>query len=106
MNGNSYFLGIDMGTTGIRCLLSDEKGNIVLSSKEDIHESFVANSDEKVSEQDPSVWKKSLNSVLDTILSRINNYKLMAITIDSTSGTILPIDRNYEPIYNALCTTI
>ncbi|RKX94742.1 MAG: hypothetical protein DRP84_06255 [Spirochaetes bacterium] len=102
MSGYAYFLGIDMGTTGIRCLLSDEKGNIVLSSEEDIHESFVASSDEKVSEQNPSVWKKSLNSALDTVLSRINNYKLMAITVDSTSGTILPIDRNYEPIFNAL----
>jgi len=96
------FLGIDMGTTGIRCLLSDDRGNVILSSKEDIKESFIDNKNNKISEQNPIVWEKSLFKVLDSVLSRLKKYNLVAITVDSTSGTILPIDKTYKPLYNAL----
>ena len=96
------FLGIDMGTTGIRCILSDSKGNIILSSREDIIGSFIDKKDNNISEQDPKVWERSLFKALDNVLSHVKEYNLMAITVDSTSGTILPINNNYKPIYNAL----
>jgi len=102
MDKRLCFLGIDMGTTGLRCILSDDRGNIVSSSKEDISDSFVTNEDSKVEEQNPDIWGKSLFKALGSILRNLEGFRIAAIAVDSTSGTILPIDNNHRPIYNAL----
>ena len=40
--------------------------------------------------------------LLKTALRKNDDYELRAITVDSTSGTIIPVDGSGEPLYNAL----
>jgi sugar (pentulose or hexulose) kinase len=96
------FLGIDLGTTGIRAVLSDEKGVILANYSEGILESMVKVEDDRFSEQDPRVWEHALWRLLDKVLGEISECRLLAVCVDSTSGTILPLDRNHKPLYNAL----
>jgi len=96
------FLGIDLGTTGLRCILSDENGNIITSHSAGVEMSFVKSSIDACSEQNPEEWDKPLYEVLKKALSCNKKYLLKAITVDSTSGTIIPIDKNGKPLYNAL----
>ena len=96
------FLGIDMGTTGIRCILSDDKGNIIYSSSKDIRDSFAINEDGRIAEQHIDIWEKALFAALDDILRKLKGYRLAAVTVDSTSGTILPIDKSFKPLHNAI----
>ena len=98
------FLGIDMGTTGIRSILADRRGEVLLSANADIKESIKQSADGVMSEEIPSVWEKALGNVLDSVFSRFEKKKwaLLAITVDSTSGTILPIGRDHKPIGNAM----
>jgi xylulokinase len=96
------FLGIDLGTTGLRSILADERGNILLEGSSGIEECYISSPDESVSEQKAEVWKDALLKVLQKMLSGIGNYHLQAICVDSTSGTILPIDRAGKPLSHAM----
>ncbi len=102
MTGKPSFLGIDLGTTGIRAILCDEKGNVIGSSAGGIEKSFVENTDPRVSEQDPKEWAPVLMNVLKEVCSSLGDYELTAVCCDSTSGTIIPMDRNNRPVYSAL----
>jgi len=102
MRNRICFLGIDMGTTGIRAIVADHKGRIIGSATEGIEKSFVDTGSSVRSEQDPAKWKEPLFNVLGKVLSGLQNCELRSICVDSTSGTILPIDRNCRPIHNAL----
>jgi len=96
------FLGIDLGTTGLRCILSDEKGSIVASYSVGVEKSFVSSTNESYSEQNPEGWIKPLFKAIGKVLSCDKNYSLKAVTVDSTSGTIIPVDKAGRPLYNAL----
>lgn len=96
------FLGIDLGTTGIRAILSDEKGRVIGSSAKGIENSFVESPDPRISEQDPGEWEPVLLDLLRDLLSHAAAYELTAVCCDSTSGTIIAVDKSYRPVYNAI----
>jgi sugar (pentulose or hexulose) kinase len=96
------FLGIDLGTTGIRAVLCDEKGRVIGTSAAGIEKSFLESADPRVSEQDPGQWEPVLLDVLKKTLSHTASYNLMAVCCDSTSGTIIPVDLHYSPVYCAI----
>ncbi len=99
---NVVFLGIDMGTTGIRMILTDADGNVCAERSAGVEKSFVTCDNEHYSEQDPREWESPLVKTLDSILGEARNYELRAIAVDSTSGTVLPIDKRCKPIANAM----
>jgi len=96
------FLGIDLGTTGIRAILTDERGTILSVQTAGIEGSLVKTADTRASEQDPHCWEIALFTVLKKIFTEERDYQLKAVTVDSTSGTIIPIDKHCRPLYNAL----
>ncbi len=102
MMQKSAFLGIDLGTTGIRAILTDEKGRLLSIQKAGIEDSFVQSDNNKLSEQNAQFWEPALFKVLNKIFLDIDHYHLKAISVDSTSGTIIPIDKNHKPLYYAI----
>jgi len=102
MRTEKVFLGIDLGTTGIRAILTDEKGCILSSQSTSVEKSFVQSKNEKHSEQNPKEWEPALFRVVDRIFTSLERAELQAITVDSTSGTIIPVDREGNPLHNAL----
>ena len=96
-----YFLGIDIGTQGARVVLIDHTG-AVISSKE---ESFPL-SDHSREEQSPDLWWRSclqsIKNLLNEVRGGIDLQAIMAVSVTSTSGTIIPIDRNNEPLHPAI----
>ena len=96
------FAGIDLGTTGVRVILSDEQGAILAVHTENILDSTVDSDDEKVSEQDPRFWRSVLMEFLPRALKTPKGHELRGVSVDSTSGTIIPVDASGEPLCNAL----
>jgi sugar (pentulose or hexulose) kinase len=96
------FLGIDLGTTGIRAILSDEKGRVIGSSAKSIESSFVRSPDPRISEQDPRGWEPVLLDLLQELFSHASAYELTAVCCDSTSGTIIAVDKSSRPVFNAI----
>jgi sugar (pentulose or hexulose) kinase len=102
MGKKAAFAGIDLGTTGIRIIVADEGGGIVSTSTANILASTVQSDDPGASEQDPCVWREALFSLLQRGLDLDGDHELMAVAVDSTSGTIIPVDEGGAPLYNAL----
>lgn len=96
-----YFLGIDVGTQGVRAALIDAEGNLAGSGEERFPLS--ARSRE---EQSPAQWKeaclRSLKTLFTATKSTIDRKSIIAISVASTSGTVIPLDKNRVPLHNAI----
>jgi sugar (pentulose or hexulose) kinase len=102
MRGGKAFLGIDLGTTGVRAVLADEAGFVIATQASGVEASFVECADDTHSEQDPRMWPAPLFQVLKKVLPALEGRTLEAVCVDSTSGTVIPVDRDGNPLGNAL----
>lgn len=98
---HSYFLGIDVGTQGVRVLLLNDAGSTIGSSEEGFP--LTPHSRE---EQSPAMWWESvwecLQNMLISVRKNVDLSQIKAISVTSTSGTVIPLDKNNEPLHNAL----
>lgn len=95
MSGGAVFLGIDVGTGGVRACVINRAEAILASA----HVAMAApERDGATLRQDPQVWWQALESVLDELAIRLNLGRVAALAIDGTSGTILLTDQAGEPL--------
>lgn len=98
---HSYFIGIDVGTQGVRVVLLDETGGTVGSSEKIFP--LTAHSRE---EQSPALWWESafecLQNLLVCVRGSVDLNAVKAISVTSTSGTVIPLGEHNEPLHNAL----
>jgi len=105
MNKNTALvMGIDCGTQGIRCLISDLEGNIIADGQEKI---LSSNKIGDWFEQDPNEWWTKTQICIQKTISDLekNGYSplnIHCLSIDSTSGTVIPIDENNRPLCPAI----
>lgn len=100
------FMGIDVGTQGARGLICDEKGTVLASHGE----SFAVlncSTFEGGYEQQPAVWWDAVKTVMKACREQLKNIGLSAeqvraVSIDGTSGTILPVGQDGEALTTAL----
>lgn len=97
----AYFIGIDIGTQGVRVALLDECGHQLIVKEE----SFGVLSELR-NEQSPTEWWdiccRLIPEIITTVSSTIDTGLVHAIAVTSTSGTIIPIDANFEPLHPAI----
>ncbi|HEV7306379.1 FGGY-family carbohydrate kinase [Ensifer sp.] len=90
MNGERLVIGIDIGTSGARAVAMAEDGTVAatgaakLSTHSDDH-------------RDPVGWWKAMQAALAETLAAIDRQAVVALAIDGTSGTMLPVDRTGAP---------
>jgi hypothetical protein len=84
-------IGIDMGTSGARA--------VAMSADFEIHgmasaklASFAGN------HRDPAGWWAAVRSALGGVLSSVDRSRIVALSIDGTSGTMLPVDVEGRPL--------
>ena len=78
------FLGIDLGTGGVRCILVNEEGRIVAEVSHGLQRLNLSNKQGE-SEQDAAEWISVLESALDELFSVPQNRTISAVAVDSTS---------------------
>jgi sugar (pentulose or hexulose) kinase len=97
---NPIFIGVDIGTQGLRVIAMDSNGHLHASCKEEFH--WTDNREE----QDTEIWWSKLLMALRTVRndlqSSVSLSRIKAISVTSTSGTVIPLDINYNPLYAAL----
>ncbi|MDN5288320.1 MAG: carbohydrate kinase [Mucilaginibacter sp.] len=97
----SYFIGVDIGTQGARIILIDAAGTVI-SSAEQV---FPLN-DQSREEQSPAAWweacSRSLSDLLQSKEAKAVIDHIVAITVTSTSGTVIPLDQDNAPLHNAI----
>jgi sugar (pentulose or hexulose) kinase len=91
------FLGIDLGTGGVRCLLVEDDGSIRAETSRGLKNLNVATVG-RGSEQDPREWIEVLEAALDELFADPAHRQVQAIAVDSTSGTVLPVAEDGTPL--------
>ena len=90
-------LGIDIGTSGVRAVLMNSKFDVVAQSSSLM-------SDFGLNHRSPVVWWKSLESALEQLRIEASEQwsQVVGISVDGTSGTMLALNNEFEPIGDAL----
>jgi sugar (pentulose or hexulose) kinase len=97
--GDEHYLGIDLGTSGIRAILIDEHEHILASARTTLPPPVQQGT---AVEQDPGLWWAGVVKVLESLRQQVPLQTVRAITIDGTSGTVLLTDAQGQPLHAAL----
>ncbi|TJZ62945.1 carbohydrate kinase [Sphingobacterium olei] len=98
---NRYFFGVDVGTQGIRVVLVDQNGHTVASGARHFFwgERFRE-------EQSPEMWWQECSSIIGGIVNSlpkaVDKRAIMALSVTSTSGTVIPLDSKQKPLHPAI----
>lgn len=99
MSSEPVFLGIDVGTSGVRGSCIDlnnrEIASHQLKLEAPIHKGncFI---------QNPEIWEKALYELISTLGQQIKPDEITALSIDGTSSTVLLCDHSGHPLGPAL----
>ncbi len=95
MSEKSTFIGIDLGTSGIRAIAINGVGQIVAEARTTLPAPIN-------SEQEPQLWWDACCDTLTALLAQLDQSEIKAIAIDGTSGTLLLTDKHGRPLGPAL----
>jgi sugar (pentulose or hexulose) kinase len=94
MKQHEVVVGIDLGTGGARIVASDRHGTIAASATQQLPEPPPAQGP-GYCEQDPSGWWETTAHALRQLVSQLaGSVRVVAAAVDSTSGTVVPIDEH------------
>jgi sugar (pentulose or hexulose) kinase len=88
-------LGIDIGTSGVRAVLLGRDGEVLAMGQAAM---MLPQQIFGRLWQDAHVWAAAMDEVLLGLKSKFKEHQVLALAIDGTSGTILPIDERGDPI--------
>ena len=95
-------LGVDVGTQGIRVVAVDRAGNLLSSHST----AFPLQQRGDVHEQLPETWWEALLPLLRAVSSdlqaRTERVQPLALSVTSTSGTVIPLTADHTPVHSAL----
>lgn len=95
LNRVDLFIGIDIGTSGIRAVCVD-------SSLYE-HASAKFRFDSLIGQRtDPDLWKQGVLQVVSEVVKSVPSSSIRAVAVDGTSGTVLLTDRKARPLCHAM----
>jgi len=89
------FLGIDLGTSGARALVIDDQGEVVAEGKS-------AMADHGKNLRSPVIWWAAVQTALRAALTQVTPDAIRALAVDGTSGTMLAINAQGQPLADGL----
>ena len=101
MRSDPLFVGIDVGTSGARAVVIDQRC--------DAHSDGRASMAEFGTDpRDPLTWLAAVESALGAALAGVSRGRVAALAVDGTSGTLVPVNVKGEPLalarmYNDPC---
>lgn len=99
MPAESAFLGLDIGTSGVRGCVINNQGEELATHQIKLPP---AHSSGARIEQDPFTWTQASNEVILHLSKKLHPLMIAAIAIDGTSGTVLLCDETGSPLSSAL----
>ncbi len=95
MKKSNLAIGIDVGTSGVRAVAMDASGRIVANAATRL-------ADITNNHRDPQGWRIAFERTLDQVLEEVNRADVSWLCVDGTSGTVLAIDANGQPLAEPL----
>ena len=106
--GDLIFMGIDVGTSGARAVLVDEKGWMLHEASLGFSlQNSLVGGEPGWFQQSPQMWWESLLSCIsDCVLhlkaKGIAADRIKCVSVTSTSGTVIPLDSDFNPLHDAV----
>ena len=88
-------LGIDVGTSGVRAAAVDADGRRAAFAAATMPAPF---NEKGLLTQHPVLWWKATRRVVQILAGQIDLKRIGAIAVDGTSGTVLGVDANGQPV--------
>ncbi|MCC5954599.1 MAG: FGGY-family carbohydrate kinase [Natronohydrobacter sp.] len=89
------YLGIDLGTSGARASVIDAHARRLAEAKSALAE-------HGADHRDPAIWWAAVTTALHAVLAQIDARQVKALAVDATSGTMLGLDANWQPMGNGI----
>src|SRR5664279_3592313 len=93
-----YLVGIDPGTSGVKCLIIDEAGKVIKSAT---REYPLYTPKPAWSEQDPSDWWEGTKEALKEMLTGVDKTKIAAIGFSGQMHGLVALDGSNQVIRRA-----
>ena len=101
MRMQQCFIGIDVGTQGVRASLVTDEGEVLGEASR----KFTLSPHSRM-EQSPDDWWQGTLNVMDELYALVKarggHHHVVAIGVDSTSGTVIPMNRESRPLHPAI----
>ena len=102
-----FVLGIDLGTQGVRALVSSLKGDVVAQADRPLRAGTRSLDEPGRFEQDPLEWRAAILRVLTDVVEQARGKgrapaEIAALSVTSTSGTLCLADDAGEPVGPAI----
>ncbi len=94
-----YLVGIDPGTSGVKCLVMDEAGKVVKSVT---REYPLYTPKPAWSEQDPADWWNGTKEALKAMLADVDKTKIVAVGFSGQMHGLVALDENNQVIRRAI----
>lgn len=85
----TIFLGIDLGTSGVRAIAINQAGTVVAQANIPLP---APEGEGRTREQAPMLWWQGVVTVIDSIVTQLDPLTIRAIAVDGTSGSVLLAD--------------
>lgn len=97
----AMYLAIDLGTTGCRSILFNSNLEMLESSYE---EYGITTPRENWVEQDANMWWELTKKTIKDVIYKagIDGHNIKGISISSQGITVVPVDRNFNPLFAAI----
>ncbi len=94
-----YLIGIDVGTSGTKCVLFDTKGNAVFSHTEE-YPMYQPNNG--WAEQNPDDWWEAAKKALLAVTSKVNDGKICGVGLSGQMHSLVLLDEKLSVIRPAI----
>ena len=91
MSDTALFVGIDVGTSGVRAIAIDAARAVVAQGAARM-DAFGTD------HRSPAIWRAALETAMEGLLQSIDPAAIAALSVDGTSGTMVPVDGEGRPV--------
>ena len=100
------YMGIDVGTQGVRCVVSDGSGRLAAARSVPFQRLNIAER-EGWQEQSPADWQAAAEAAIRACVAEMKDGgfdpgAIAAVSIDGTSGTVVPLDAAHRPLTDGI----
>jgi D-ribulokinase len=88
-------LGIDVGTSGVRVVATNANHDVIAFAQTHLPEPL--KNGHSIT-QDAALWWRAVTNVLDELRDKISFERIVAISVDGTSGTIVAVNEKGQPL--------
>jgi len=97
----NLILCIDIGTTGCRTIVFNEKGNQISKSYQEYQSIYLSS---RWIDHDPKTWLQAVRKTVKEAVKKIEYDKncISAVAVTSQRATVIPVDKKGNPLDNAI----